>query len=727
MSQSVTRRLFITTEQAQDEAVQGQLFSTFAAYGPVETVVFKEDTNYSTSSVVVQFQKLSSAERLQMDAAAIGRPWNARYDPPEPHVGTTLLLSSRRPLSTAEVDDTVAAAQAELEVKAVYVPGAPQRGSETAGSSAGGGGPSPWAGFSAAVSAVRAHSIGKHVALLRFTSAHDANAFLEANQHQWAAEREVYLTHLGPSTSAVARAVGRLLQQRAVDSVVAGDVLRGFVVRVVSNTVCTVDAGIASGGEVVLPVLMETQRNFLKVSVGDEVEVRVSGVRTDEHETVVVEAVLQRVVAEAAALSKKAPMRAAVPPSAGRPLRAANVAGGGGPMAVVRPGRQGGRLPPTASAAAGASTGGPTPTTASLTNVLERLKAGRGANPNVAKAPSSASDEAKALASKVFQAIQTKKAAGALPAHAALTGQGARGGGVSAERRKGGAADLGGAAERLCAYPPGLQLYASLLVRVERVGEDGLHARCVPDTPGAGLPVFVPAALVPVESGSGDWRLFAVEGEKMTVALLYTVAVGESRATLRCIASKKEADVRRAVSAVNVVPPAKSQLDTAEMEDGAPVEEGRLTVGTAFRATRAFVLVSSDIGVPPVSHFPGFVLRPGGTAIAPELLSLPIVLPVRASPAADTDRTGVAALIDVVVSEIVRDGQRGHYALALTAEDYQLKVEQETTLVQQQKAKEFDEVKRRLAAVLGDDAVKGLDEEEFVRGMSGAEKRPRGE
>ncbi|KAK7198239.1 hypothetical protein NESM_000780900 [Novymonas esmeraldas] len=710
-----TRRISITSEQLQNDTLRAQLFSACCAYGVVEWVRFEEDPNYNSTTVHVQFQKLSSADRLRSDVQRRGHYWQIESEPAAPCVGADVLLSSadlvRRdrlatalpgfecaatPSTSPSSTGTASAATSlpTFEEKSAVLHGRSTATRTSAASSTVTAEQEAalWFGFEQESSAVRHSCLGAYCAVLHFDSPHSANGFLLQHQLALAEQHGVYAVHAGTAPGcALAVALPKMLTRQALaDCAVEGRVVRGYVVAMPSNTYCVVDAGLYPAAEQAnATALVHTHTNFLSVSAGDEVQVQLSvrGGLTLAEEGMVGGKLLR--VTNAAAFAARRYASKAVP--AGGATRAARIAhgpgGGGGGSGTSTPTSTPPLLPRQRPGTAGpaAEAGrrgalGETPMTAAVGAAAHR--------------PVAAGAAAKALASKLFRSIQQGKGGGA-----------------------GGDGD-GNSAERLCAYPLGLGVYARLLVRVERIAGDGLHARCVEDAENCGYtgPVFIPAALVPSgTSATGQgWRAFAVVGERMHVALLYMVAVGGSAATMRGVASKKDADLRRTAATAAVAPAGEhgASHDTA------------IAVGTTVTAVAMLKLVAGDIGVPAADQasrcFPAFLVRPGQHASA-SLRQTPLLLPVADLGSLDpvTLATSPAPL---TICEVVKDVTRGQYAVVVPYAVFAARQTQRAAAQERRKTAEADEVKRRLAAVMGQDILTVLNGD-----AAPATKRPRPE
>lgn len=709
-----TRRISVTSEQLQSDALRAQLFSACCAYGVVEWAQYQEDPNYNTTTVHIQFQKLSSADRLCSDVQQRGRLWQIESEPASLCVGADVLLSAAEVLRlghltaalpsfactaliSVPVSNTSTAATATptpslptFEEKSFLLHGrstasrtTPASSKFTAEQEA-----ALWSGFEQESSAVRHSCLGPYCAVLHFGSPHDANEFLCQHQLTLAEQHSVYAIHVGTTPGcALAVALPKMLARHALaDYAVDGRVVRGYVVAMHSNTYCVVDAGLyPSADQASNTTLVHTHTNFLSVSLGDEVQVQLSasgGLAMAEKG--MIGGKLLRVTSASAFSTRRSVTKAQLPTTAARTLRTSNLVHGLVGAASSphepqsRPG-SGGRATDVAGAVRRGTLNKPNATVTG------------GGNGSAVTSKPAGGAAAKALASKLFKSIQ--------------------------QRRSSGGDCEGSSAERICAYPTGLGAYARLLVRVERIEEDGLHARCVDDAENCGYagPVFIPAAFVPADTSSTGqgWRTFAVVGERMHVALLYMVAVGGSAATMRGVASKKEADLRHTTEGATAAGVRASPGD---------VEGASVTVGTTVTAVAMLKLSAGDIGVLAADHtspyFPAFLLYPG--LHAPALLRQTVLL-LPLSDLGSLDPTTLpTSPASLIVCEVVNDVMRGQYTVVVPCAVYAARQMQRAVAQEQRKTAEVDEVKRRLAAVMGQDILKVLNAEDGP-----AAKRPR--
>ncbi|RNF06953.1 hypothetical protein TraAM80_03784 [Trypanosoma rangeli] len=274
---------------------------------------------------------------------------------------------------------------------------------------------------------------------------------------------------------------------------------------------------------------------------------------------------------------------------------------------------------------------------------------------------STAAASRKVLAGKLYQALQARKA------------------------------ETEDAGEQLHGFPQGLHAFSVVSVCIQRVGNDGLYARTIPlphtpsTTSSRGWPVFIPSLFVPREAGM-SWQDFAVPGERMTVTLLYATAVGASEAALRLVATKREADMRRASAfATRVFAP--DAVDGA----GSVNTTKPLTVGTSFSASRAVWLPRT-----PSTDNPVYILLPSSSS--PAALFTVTVLTHATETVADQPpetMTMDAGLHPFVISDVVDSDRRGHYAVAMEEEAYR-QMEAERRAVELQKESEQDALLQRI-------------------------------
>lgn len=301
---------------------------------------------------------------------------------------------------------------------------------------------------------------------------------------------------------------------------------------------------------------------------------------------------------------------------------------------------------------------------------------------------------------------------------------------------------------------------------VRRTGDDVVRAS---------WPVFVPSTYIPVAGAVSHWSEFAIVGERMSVTLLYAVAVGDSAATLVLVASKLARDAAREQSSAATAHGPCGDNDTVTND----VQHTGARVGDRVRVRVAYVLEPGQLGVPErrpaamgrrndaaadtrvSAHFPACVMQSCGSAPAwshtlllimpchcmPDTLLAALsnttnysnhnnntycsplsesVMPRGSDSQSISPTASVMTEMEAVVSEVVGDAERGRYVVLTTVSAYaearQRAVEQERLA----KARQVADVRRRLAAVLGEEAVRGVAEEEEVEGCVGvAGKRPR--
>ncbi|ORC84706.1 uncharacterized protein TM35_000421640 [Trypanosoma theileri] len=638
---AVTRRVRVVGVEPEDVALRAELFRTLAGYGAIEEVYFEEDRAFHSGAAVVQFQRLSSAERLRADVAdARGgggrRGWGLEFLPPAVRVGPTLLLTSPRPLDPALLPPSIRPPpEVTLEERLLTVPAA--LGGETAATEVhmeadGKGNKSQRAKaeYLKALACVRSRCIGKFAIVMEFPAVHDANNFLITHQLTLASTMDLYLVHVGPDEELRHALKEVLLLRRSVKDVTKGSILRGIVLPQNQGgnnmTSCEVDAGITRKGR---SILLRTQTNFVKVLPWDLVDVRITSSTLDEQDKYL-EAELRSVVGadkNAAEFHKSSLL-------------------------------------------------------------LNRLR--QGTSSSSTPAPSS-----KALAGRLYQALQERKAM----SNFAGEQQGQQ---------------SGAAIERVHGFPKGIHTFSVVSVCVQRIGDDGIYARTMTSqhvTTNVSLqewPVFVPSLFVPHESGM-SWRDFAVPGERMTVTVLYATSVGGSEAALKLVASKREAEMRRA-SALSLATGVSSSLllpslDASGENNGLDTSEPHLQqlvhVGTAFSGSRAVWLPNT-----PSSEEPVFLLLPSSSSL-PALFTLPVFLRATHPTGAQIPETMTvdAGLHPFVISEVVQNDYRGRYAMAVEEATYR-QMEAERLAVQQKQELEQDELVRRIVADISGEGSK---------------------
>ncbi|KEG11994.1 hypothetical protein DQ04_02091070 [Trypanosoma grayi] len=562
---SVTRRVRVAGVEPEDITLRVELFRTFAAYGAVEEVCFEEDRAFHSGAAIIQFQRLSAAERFQNDMTATGRRWAISFLPPVVHVGSELLVTSPKAVDTAFLHSLLAGGEpvVMIEEKIVSVPSA-LNGDATADAE-GFAGASDRASnakdddvrgtFLTALACVRARAIGRFAALMSFKTVYDANSFLTTHQISLAATKDMYVTHVG-SNEVLQRALKHvLLTRRSVKNVAKGLVLRGIVLpqsnKSSGNSMmyCEVDAGLTRKGH---PIILRTQTNFVKVFPWDVIEARLTSTDVADNKNFL-EAELRGVVST----------------------------------------RKGSSVEQKPSV------------------ILNRLRhLGGGSNTTTAAnvaAAATAPKNGKALAGRLYQALQER----------------------SMRSDRAGESQLSAAAvERVHRFPQGIHLLSVVPVCIQRIENDGLYARTVPALPAAAMtsvssqewPVFVPSMFVPRQGGM-EWRDFAVPGERMTVAVLYATAVGGSEASLRLVASKRETEMRRASALMPATP-----TDAKNEVDGTDTTETSL-VGMAFSGSCVVWLPSTpstdgpvyvvlpSSSAPPVLFTISIFLHTKGTAV----------------------------------------------------------------------------------------------------------------
>ncbi|KAH9597457.1 hypothetical protein LSM04_007280 [Trypanosoma melophagium] len=640
---SVTRRVRVVGVEPEDVALRAELFRTLAGYGAIEEVYFEEDRAFHSGAAVVQFQRLSAAERLRADVAAARgggggrRGWGLEFLTPVVRVGPTLLLTATRPLDPAALPPPFRPPPGvTLEERLLTVPAA--LGGEAAATEGpmeadakGNKSQRAKTEYLKALACVRARCIGKFAIVMDFPTVHDANNFLMTHQLTLATTMDLYLVHVGPDEQLRYALKEVLLLRQSVKDVTKGNMLRGIVLpqNQGSNnmTSCEVDAGLTRKGR---SVLLRTQTNFVKVSPWDLVHVRLTSSTLDDQEKYL-EAELRSVV--------------------GADRKAAEFQ------------------------------------KSSL--LMNRLR--QGTSTSAPPAPSS-----KALAGRLYQTLQERKAM------SNFTGE-----------RQG--QQSGAAIERVHSFPQGIHTFSVVSVCVQRIGDDGIYARTLAsqhvttNEPSQEWPVFVPSLFVPRESGM-SWKDFAVPGERMTVTVLYAMSVGGSEAALRLVASKREAEMRRA-SALSVTSNVSSSLLNFPSRDGSGKNivvdtaeqclQQLVQVGTAFSGSRAVWLPST-----PSSEEPVYLLLPSSSSPT-ALFTLPVFLRATHPTGGQKPETMTvdAGLHPFVISEVAQNDYRGRYAMAVEEATYR-QMEAERLALQQKQELEQEELVRRIVADISGEGSK---------------------
>lgn len=622
---SVTRRVRVGGVEPEDTELRAELFRTLAGYGVIEEVCFEEDRAFHSGAATVQFQRLSSSERLQNDMETAGRQWVTNFLPPVVHVGSDLLVTSPKAIDAAYVRSLVSMGEAgvTMEEKILLLPGTVSDEETIAVEGAGTAGNKTVAAreaFMKALSSVKARAVGRFALLMTFTSVHDANNFLTTHQMALATSRDLYVVHVGSNATLQHALKQILLTRRAVKDVTKGSVLRGIVIpprhggSSNSMTTCLVDAGLTRKGR---PVLLHTQTNFMKVSLWDTVEVRVTSLEGGNHENFI-EAGLRSVVAVES---------------------------------------------------------GPTGVQSSVA-IFNRSRQINGPSASNSSAHTTSS---KVLAGKLYQALHARK---------------------TAPNSTEGKQHSVGATELVHKFPQGFYAFSLASVCVQRVGEDGLYARMVPQAHVASgvfareWPVFVPSFFVPRESGM-DWREFAVPGERMTVVLLFATALGGSEAALRFVASKRETDIRRASALAPALASASASRSGSGTNGGGGSSES-LAVGTTFSASRAVWLPRA-----PGTEGPVYILLPSSAAPT-ALFAVTIFLHATGTSATHSAETMTidAGLHSFVIADVVCDDGRGHYAVAVEEVVYRQMEAERRAAESLQESKQDDFVRRILSEML---------------------------
>ncbi|KAG8340959.1 hypothetical protein ERJ75_001337200 [Trypanosoma vivax] len=656
----ITRRVRVAGIDAGDTDLRGEIFRTFAGYGVIEEILFEVDHAFHSGAIVVQFQRLSSTERLQSDVSAEGRRWSVCYQRPVPHVGEQLLVTSPINFDTTSLRSLLTGNDSVVSIveKCLQAPNA--LSSEVADACASESVPvvsmtAPMIKgnprvvprrneearnvFIQGLSCVEARVIGKHAAVVTFKDVHDANRFLTDHQFTLASKNEIYVTHVGSGADLKQALTEVLLTRHQLKDVSIGAVLRGIVLpqsplygsvegRGSSVNSCEVDVGLIRKGR---SVLVRTQTNFVKVLPWAFVEVRLTSL-------------------ELAADGRSVE---------GELRNALNVASYS-------------RLNPSISTA--------------VSGVLPSRSGGSVSTVCVGGNTTTSSKE---LAGRLYRALQERKlTTGPQQQH------------------------LSAAGERVDAFPEKLHFFSVVSVCIQRVDECGFHGRTVTpsgtggstlQTPGSASrewPVFIPSMFVPREGG-GHWRDYAVPGERMTVVLLYASSIGRSKATLRLTASKREVEMSRA-AAVNLETvgdeyPGGGQGGRTR-EQGLPhqpqSEQEPTKVGTRFSGSRVVWLPETPSTREPVYAVLPSPNSPSWLFTHSIFVHAPPASSSLSSPAFDTK------LQSFVISEIVLDAHRGHFAFAMEEEAYRRQQEERLIAQEQQESEQEALVKRILAETL---------------------------
>ncbi|CCW64773.1 unnamed protein product [Phytomonas sp. EM1] len=773
MSSRICRRLRLAINDSLDNSpLRAQLFLALASYGVLEFVSFDGSISgghllssdstgegYSIGNIVAQFQKLSCAELFHADAGQVAcqaqQRWRVAFEPAAvPLVCSSLFISSTNPLvgdTLLDLSSIVPAHSASpteasrvapwLEEKLLKVPGStalldgstilnPSMLSSTIVESAAGNSQS----LLQDITTVYASCIGPYVGILHFDNAYDADHYLRSRQLSLAKEG-VFVMYAGPSTknstTGLAQAVSHLLTRHVISP--SGSVhlihneqvdglVRGFVVKMKPNGRCVVDAGVTT--ESYQAIMVNTHSNFLRVAVGEEVYIELQPSAADAMDastsarTSTLESnlrgVLKRVADDHSSLQSQL-------------TASSNVSFGS---------RRAQLLPTTAR-----------PTTASLN-----------------KTPQLTVVAAKALASKLFQSIQRAKADGTLSQGEHKEGDATY---FASNRCKLPGVSLVQKPNRLCSYPRGLHLLSQVYVQVNQINDNGLnctllsieapHGRSITYTggllcnattrPGSGgwPPVFIPSSLIPASAPDADptyavsqvptvmrdWRNFAVVGERLTVAILYTTSIANSHATRQLVASKLDMHLRYAASMPrpNISTEGFAESDVTQEvvhEDFAEESKNRtlvasemgdeamVAVGLRFDGVPVHTIEVTDMGAFHGGPFPCHLVYPC-TSSTSSMWSLPLVLSTTSSSSVVLGRHDLrTASMRFVVSEVLDDAACGRYVVVLSAADYEKKVEAEVQAEEDRRTKQWNDVKKRLASVLGEDAVQDLNRNEDV-------------
>nr|CCC93581.1 conserved hypothetical protein [Trypanosoma congolense IL3000] len=660
-SVSITRRLRVAGVDAEDTALHSELFDTFSSYGLIEEILFEEDRDFHSGAVILQFQRLSASERLQSDIMSIGRRWTIAYLQPVPHVGAQLLATSPKSIDTALLRSLVPGDVGEvmIEEKIMQVPhtlsseAADVATASTApivmSSTSNGRGPGrikqvPTRNeciirmFLEAISSVRKHAIGKYIAVITFKDANSANVYLANNQATLATKDEVYVTHVG-SDEALGRALRDvLLTRRTPKEVNVGSLLRGIVLPQSSSI---------NGTNVVTSCNVDA--GLVRKGRTIIVHAKTNFAKVAPWEVVEVKLTSLDLAKE----------ENVVEGELHRVLSTANGGPGGanGQSAFFNCLTRTGISLPNSNNASSGTTG----------------RSGASLPPS------------KELTSRLYKALQESRV---------------RSEQIAASREL--QVHRSTAAEHVHTFPKGLHTLSTVSVCIQRVDDDGLHARIVtpPHVVNSALaapfvewPVFIPPMFVPSEGGV-HWRDFAVPGERMNVAVLYALSIGGSEAALQLIASKRETEVRRATPITASAALCNQGENRQHKQDQPYSQEQVLLPGTAFTGSRVVWLPNT-----PSTKGPVYLVLPSSTS-PPLLFTLAIFMhaPATAAGVAPPIETRI---ISLVVSEVVRDAARGHYAVAMEEFEYNQRQQEHHAAKLQQVSEQEERVKRILAETLG--------------------------
>ncbi|CCW68811.1 unnamed protein product [Phytomonas sp. Hart1] len=770
MSSSICRRLGLATNSSFDNSsLRAQLFLALASYGVLEFVSFNNsitgcysssanttDEDYNFNNIVAQFQKLSSAENFHADAEQAAfqarQRWRVAFEPAAvPLVCSSLFLSSTNPLipktllgsSVVSVHSTSLSVTGKtglrLEEKLLKIPGATALLDESTilnssifSSTAFENTAENSQSLLQDITKICASCIGPYVGLLHFENAHDADHYLRSHQLRLAKEN-IFVTYVGPSTTGttagLSQAVPHLLTRHVLsptgsvhltNSEQVDGLIRGFVVKMKANTRCVVDAGLTT--ESYQCIMVDTHSNFLRVTVGDEVYIELlpspadGTINTMPAITSTLEmnlrGVLKRVVDDHSNLQSQFAVST---------------------NALSKSRRD--QLPTTTIRSA----------TATLDPSLQMTRI-----------------DTKTLASKLFQTIQRAKANGTLTQDeckgsddACLVSNNSNSHGILPFQNL----------KRLCGYPHGLHLLSQVSVRVNQITDNGLNCTLLTvveghshSTHSIGLlcnatakqepvgwpPVFIPFSLIPtsvpnadqsyavqqVPTARGDWQNFAIVGERLTVAILYTTSIAGSQATRQLVASKLDVHLRYAASMSRHNTSKESLTESDATQEffhkgfaeestdktstcSGTMDEPTVAVGLRFDGIPVHTILPTDIGGFHGEPFPCHLVYPySGSTLS--LWALPLVLNTTLSPFMALGNDVRATPIRFVVSEVLNNTASGHYIRLLSIDDYDKKMEAKAQAEKDRKTKQWNDVKWRLASVLGEDAVQGLNLDEDV-------------
>ncbi|CAD2214659.1 hypothetical protein ADEAN_000211000 [Angomonas deanei] len=257
-----SRCVRISLDIKTDELTTGKLFTAFSGYGMIELFGIDE-LESSFSNLLVQFQRMSSAEQLVQDLSKQSNGWKYAFLTPSPNVGSTVLLTSTKPFRSVN-DFSQGGKYQEKHLTLPTNIGEPK-----------------WREFvsselSKSVDIVKRRCIGEHVSCLAFSSSHDANNFISADQLRLAKEHHIFIQHIGEKSGVLSTSIDSLLNAFDTRDVQKGSLIEGYVIDVRHNGECSVYSGLVdkSAQTPSKGLILDTHTNFLKVTTGDRVWIR---------------------------------------------------------------------------------------------------------------------------------------------------------------------------------------------------------------------------------------------------------------------------------------------------------------------------------------------------------------------------------------------------------------------------------------------------------------------